>query len=447
MKKNQILFSVVLSSILGVGLYACKEAVPFEFRYFSLDHKGSWARFDPLSKGIESKPGYSGSVFDGQYVYFVPFADSVSRHGEVFRYNTYKEFTSTTAWEAYDPSVNGLGTDPVGYVGGTFDGRYVYFAPFRNNSGGPDTHHGEVLRFDTHGGFSAISSWQAYDPANNGVGTDPTGFQGAVYCGAAVYFVPTRNTTDTSGEVLRYDPNEDFESTAGWKAYDPSANGVGTHSKGFVGGVCDGRYVYFVPNNDGVSNHGEVLRLDTSADFETVGAWSTFDAGANGVGTDPDGYYSGVFDGRYVYFSPYNNGTDYHGEVLRYDTEGAFDSASSWSVFDAEAAFGSGARAFVGAFFDGRYVRFLPLGLALPLYFLEYDTQAEFTSANSWRLIDPDAGPARPEMMLYKTPAFDGRFFYFAPAQDVSGPTKTVHRFEAKTPYALPSSIKGGSFF
>ena len=33
-------------------------------------------------------------------------------------------------------------------------------------------------------------------------------------------------------------------------------------------------------------------------------------------------YTGGVFDGRYVYFSPYYNGTQAYGEVLRYDTIG-----------------------------------------------------------------------------------------------------------------------------
>ena len=30
-------------------------------------------------------------------------------------------------------------------------------------------------------------------------------------------------------------------------------------------------------------------------------------------------------DGRYVYFVPFHDGTDFHGRVLRYDTQGDFN--------------------------------------------------------------------------------------------------------------------------
>jgi len=106
-----------------------------------------------------------------------------------------------------------------------------------------------------------------------------------------------------------------------WAAYDAGANGVGTDPDGFYGGVFDGRYVYFVPYHNGTAQHGEVLRYDTTLPFDQAASWATYDAGANGVGTDPDGFVGGVFDGRYVYFVPYHNGTAQHGEVLRYDAK------------------------------------------------------------------------------------------------------------------------------
>ena len=89
-----------------------------------------------------------------------------------------------------------------------------------------------------------------------------------------------------------------------------------------------GKYVYFAPYSNGLDFHAEVLRYDTTLEFETVGAWSTFDAAANGVGDDPRGYAGAGFDGKYIYFAPNIRevqlaglvGTDYHGEVLRYDT-------------------------------------------------------------------------------------------------------------------------------
>ena len=114
--------------------------------------------------------------------------------------------------------------------------------------------------------------------------------------------------------------------TSSWATFDPGDNGVGIDPDGFHGAVFDGRYVYFVPYYNGNDYHGEVLRYDTVGGFSEVSSWATFDAGANGLGTDPDGYSFAVFDGRYVYFGPTINTSSFqhHGEVLRYDTVGAF---------------------------------------------------------------------------------------------------------------------------
>ena len=117
-----------------------------------------------------------------------------------------------------------------------------------------------------------------------------------------------------------------------WAAYDPGSNGVGSDPDGYDGAVFDGRYVYFVPRHNGYRFHGEVLRYDTGEAFDNVSAWSTYDYGA-ACGedcTDPNGYIGAVFDGRYVYFAPANNGTEYHGEVLRYDTTGGFGDTVHW---------------------------------------------------------------------------------------------------------------------
>ena len=121
-------------------------------------------------------------------------------------------------------------------------------------------------------------------------------------------------------------PSDKFQDFESWSTFDFGNYGVGVNPEGYRGAVSDGKYVYFVPS--GYAHHGEVLRYDTTLEFETVGAWSTFDAAANGVGDDPRGYAGAGFDGKYIYFAPNIRevqlaglvGTDYHGEVLRYDT-------------------------------------------------------------------------------------------------------------------------------
>ncbi|MEZ5410637.1 MAG: right-handed parallel beta-helix repeat-containing protein [Acidimicrobiales bacterium] len=143
-------------------------------------------------------------------------------------------------------------------------------------------------------------------------------------------FVPVVRTYDTV-------PASGFTSAGSWSTYDPGANGVGTDPDGFYGAVFDGRYIYFVPHNNGTSYHGEVLRYDTRATFASTAAWASYDPGSHGVGTDPDGFYGAVFDGRYIYFVPHNNGISYHGEVLRYDTRATFASTAAWRSMTREA--------------------------------------------------------------------------------------------------------------
>ncbi len=317
---------------------------------------GSWSTFDPSANGVGTTPiGYAGAVFDGHHIYFSPYG---SRHGEVLRYDTQATFDSAGSWAAFDPGANGVGTDPDGYLGAVWDGRYVYFSPFDNGG----TKHGEVLRYDTQAAFTAAGSWAAFDPGANGVGTDPDGFVGAAFDGRYLYLAPFDNGTDFHGEVLRYDTQAAFNAAGSWTTFDPGANGVGSGADGFAGVVFDGRHLYFVPSQNAGGRHGEVLRYDTAGGFSAAGSWTAFDPGANGVGNDPDGFRGATFDGRHLYFVPFDNGSGNHGEVLRYDTVGDFTTVGSWTTFDAgNNGIGSDPDGFAGAVFAGRHVYFSPL--------------------------------------------------------------------------------------
>ncbi|MEM1334975.1 MAG: hypothetical protein AAGG08_16115, partial [Actinomycetota bacterium] len=240
-------------------------------------------------------------------------------HGEVLRYDTTADFTTPASWGAYDPGANGVGTDPDGYTDVVFDGRHLYFVPWDNGT----EHHGEVLRYDTDGDFTTSGSWSTFDPGANGVGSDPDGYIGATFDGRYLYFTPLFNGTANHGEVLRYDTTATFVDPASWAAYDAGANGVGVDADGYEDAEFDGRYVYFAPTFNGTAQHGEVLRFDTLGSFTASASWSAFDPGANAVGTDPDGYVGLASDGRHLYFTPSNNGTEVHGEFLRYDTQRA----------------------------------------------------------------------------------------------------------------------------
>jgi hypothetical protein len=196
---------------------------------------------------------------------------------------------------------------------GAIGGRYVYFAPVVK--GVQPNGNGCVLRYDTHGDFTISSSWEAYDAANTG-GLVATIFKGAAFDGRYVFFSPYPNNSNCI--VLRYDTQTAFTNNSGWSAFNATnINGFGT--EGYDGIVFDGRYAYFVPYHNTASIfHGQLLRYDTQSVFNSTASWQAFDAG-NTSGLQTRGYVGAVSDGRYIYFAPYNTGSGFSGNVLRFD--------------------------------------------------------------------------------------------------------------------------------
>jgi hypothetical protein len=332
----------------------------------------SWQAYDAgHTDGMVTK-GYYGAVFDGRHVYFVPRREPTRFHARVLRLDTRGEFTDPRSWAAFDgryiyfcpghhavpkselaqpppsasPAVTGLSADHwqlgnsvvlrhdtqgefkdlrswatfdaahtdslecCDYDGAAFDGRYVYFTPLST---------GNVLRYDTRGGFQSPASWTAHD-------IKPLGMKlavGSVFDGRFLYFVPYGQTE----YAVRYDTRGPFAEAGSWSRYrlldTPGLPGIG-----FDGGFFDGRFVYFVPYYDGDKFfHGYVLRYDTRGEFHNPASWRATDAGQTG-GLHAVGYNAGAFDGRYFYFAAWQDGSSFpkaivgHGRVLRYDTLG-----------------------------------------------------------------------------------------------------------------------------
>jgi hypothetical protein len=202
-----------------------------------------------------------------------------------------------------------LSEDAVCFDGAVYDGRYVYFVPLLK---------GVVVRYDTKGDFGDPESWSQYDGKRLGMGMNV----GAIYDGRYVYFA-----TYANGCILRYDTEGEFESDGSWKARD--VNGTsGLDTSGFDGAFFDGRFLYFIPwKSHGaewtVGYHCNYLRYDTGGDFEDPGSWTARDA-AHADGLLSVGYNGGAFDGRYLYAAPLHDGQGdhFHGKILRYDTVG-----------------------------------------------------------------------------------------------------------------------------
>lgn len=319
----------------------------------------SWTTFDVQSKIDGARGGYTGAVFHDPYVYFVPHVDNEGYHGVVLRYDTTQDFATNGSWETFDAPME-LGAIG-GYTGAVIGGGYIYFVPYGHTTG----HHGEVLRYNTLADFLDPGSWATYDAGSNGVGVEPVGYEGGTFDGRYVYFAPRRRDSGEHGEVLRYDTWGSFSDADSWNAFDVTSPPVCAKG-GYSGAVFDDqRYVYFVPNDDGSAKHGEVLRYDTTGSFSDSLSWSTFDPGdcLPPVAGNPDGFAQAIFDGRFIYFVPYEHDTEKHGEVLRYDTSATFSDCQAWAAYDYGEHCGQDCNdpdGYAGGAFDGQYIYFAP---------------------------------------------------------------------------------------
>jgi hypothetical protein len=278
----------------------------------------SWATFDTAVGGGQA---YTGAVFDGRYVHFLPNQGTVAS-----RYDTKAPFGTASSW-AY-------ATTGGSFAGGTCDGQNVYAAPYLNTT--------TAMRY---GAVDGGTGWSKFD--EKALDASVGASVGAAFDGRYVYFGPNGfNVAD--GVVTRYDSQAPFGSLSSWSDFDVSATNPA--AKGFAGLVFDGRYLYLVPYYDGTAYSGLVTRYDTTAPFASSSSWESFDVNPS---TSGNGFIGGVFDGRYVYFVPF-----FGNRLVRYDTLGTFGDAMSWGWFDTT-KLDPLAYQFHGGAFDGRYL-YLP---------------------------------------------------------------------------------------
>jgi hypothetical protein len=164
----------------------------------------SWQSFDATEVGGLKMGKCVGAVFDGRFVYYAPYAHSLA-----LRFDTAGEFRDRRSWSAFSAE-NVSGFKTKGYDGALFDGRFVYYVPFWEGEDLKHGNHGRLLRYDATRDFADAASWSAAD-ASQTDGLRAVGFNGAAFDGRFIYFAPWRAGTDDkggivpSGNVLRYD--------------------------------------------------------------------------------------------------------------------------------------------------------------------------------------------------------------------------------------------------
>jgi len=318
----------------------------------------SWSTYDMTQINSKAK-GYMGTVFDGRYVYYLPFASDAGVMGTIaMRYDTQGSFTNGASWAPFD--VSPLDARAGGFGGGTFDGRYIYAAPYICTPCNPSI----AVRYDTKASFASGASWQTFDLATKGANT----YAGAVFDGRYVYYVPALKD---SGLVVRFDTQGNFKDANAWTIFDLKAQ-VNPAAVGFLGATFDGRYMYFVPYQFGAG--GVIARFDTQGSFTNKAAWQTFDLGQ--WKSNATAFWGAVFDGKYVYFVPSS-----HNLIVRYDTQSSFTSGASYTSFDLAAYTKKMSPAFAGGAFDGEFLYIAP-GQSTPMVRFDAKTPPSLPSTH-----------------------------------------------------------------
>ena len=277
-----------------------------------------------------------------------------------------------------------------------YDGRYIYYSAFNSNT---------FIQFDTQGQFTTASDWSkmSMSTAQGAVLLD-SAYIGSIFDGRYVYYAPYNSDT-----FIRFDTKGTSFATVGdWEQISMSTvHGAIAVNAAHSGCIFDGRYIYYT-----AFSAATFLRFDTQGtSLSTIGDWERMSMStAQGASAIGSAYKSNTFDGRYVYYTPYNSDT-----FLRFDTQGtSFTTAADWETMNMSTALGAALlnAAFIGNTFDGRYVYYTTFDSAT---FLRFDTQGtSFTTVAAWEQMSVSTvlGASTPGSALIGCD-FDSRYVYY----------------------------------
>jgi hypothetical protein len=392
-----------------------------------------WKTFDFQKAGMPS--AYRGAIYDQRYVYFLPSPWSA----RIARYDPTLPFDDATSWVVVDISSTLQPVTNRGFAGGAFDGRYIYLPPARQGSIFITP---EVVRYDTTLPITDAASWSKFAVS---VAPDRS-FAGATFDGTYLYLVPNLELSGPGQKsIVRYDTRAPFGEPASWSMSNAVNNCYG-------GAVFDGRWVTFVPCRPWefqlqTYQSARFTRYDTTLAWNDANSWQHIGVAAE-IAPLPQqqypGWSSAIWDGKYVY------AIGEVGPMLRYEPKDPFIGLSWAQTRDYS---GSGQFAMASGAYDGRFIYAIPafrsVENAKAGWIVRYDTQFPFEANLSWGAFDlRQLDPFQPDgtWAHFIGAAFDGKYMYFAPADDTINSSMTGKlgvRFDVRDPPALPATYRG----
>lgn len=271
---------------VGTGLIAARFDTQAPFTSGS-----SWTAFS--LKGMNATlSGFTAATFDGRYIYYVP---AFGIAAQAARYDTRVPFDSASSWSTF--SLATLHPSATSFAGAVFDGHFIYFLPWKGATGG-----GALLtRYDPQGAFADPASWNTLDLQT--LNASAGGYHGGAFDGRYLYLVPGwlgPTPAWSSTTIARYDTQATFGANGAWTFFDMSA--LGSQAGGFNAAVFDGRYLTFAPGFGENVYRSDAYRFDTKGSLSEPSSWSTFDTQI--IHSSLTNLKGTAFDGRYVYFAP-----------------------------------------------------------------------------------------------------------------------------------------------
>ena len=299
-----------------------------------------------MHDGIEievNTSGFQGALYKEPFVYYVPYHVDNGYGSVVLRYDTNMQFYN---FEAYAL----MGLFDV-YEDGVVHKNFIYFSPHLDYKNEINTF---PLRYDTQKPFGLHTSWEKHSLENN------TSYISAESAMDKIFYAPWNTNASVNSTIAVYDTHGSFTDNSSWELIDIPYDGyTGAAFNGehvvFVSGPCSfnecdeghSNFIFLEPNTleisyleipnasfNGIINaRGILYPVPYSLDVDPVFLkMDGFQTESFTPSIAKSAYWGGVFDGKYVYYSPYQfvNSDKRSNEFLRYDTTKIFTDEHAW---------------------------------------------------------------------------------------------------------------------